>query len=203
MKSKKHHDMLVARNKAMATHNESNTRLYHIWIGIKARCYSEHDTSYKDYGARGITVCDEWQSDYVSFRDWAMSHGYTDELSIDRIDVNGNYEPSNCRWATNTEQIRNRRDSIYLTYKGDTRHIAEWSEITGIPLNTLYDRKSQKGWDDREVIEGKPDNRSIKLTVDGIVRTLSEWAAITNQHRDKLYSRHRRGWSDKEVVYGR
>lgn len=201
--SKKFHEMMVARNKAMATHNETKTRLYGIWAGMKQRCFNEKDHCYQNYGARGITVCDEWKNDYVAFSMWAKQNGYTDELSIDRIDTNGNYEPSNCRWATAKTQARNKRNSIYLTYNGETKHITEWAEATGQSLCTLYCRKTTRGWSDAEVIEGRQYRKEIHLIVDGVDRTLSEWARITGQRREKLYTRHRRGWCDKEVVYGR
>lgn len=92
-------------------HGLKDSRLYNIWRGMVQRCeYSKHK-SYKDYGGRGITICDEWRNDFKAFYDWAMVNGYTDELTIDRIDVNGNYEPSNCCWATRAEQNRNQRKS--------------------------------------------------------------------------------------------
>ncbi len=94
-----------------ATHGGGGTRLYTIWKAMKARCYNLKAEKYKDYGGRGITICPEWKNDFSAFRDWALSSGYTDDLSIDRIDVDGNYEPLNCRWATAKEQRHNRRDS--------------------------------------------------------------------------------------------
>ena len=82
---------------------------------------------YKDYGGRGITVCDEWKHDFKNFYNWAMDNGYKEGLTIDRIDVNGNYTPDNCRWATLKQQGNNKRNTVYLTYEGKTRSLSEWA----------------------------------------------------------------------------
>ena len=97
------------------THGGTYTRLYTIWKGLRMRCFSSTNSDFLNYGGRGITVCDEWENDFTAFRDWALSHGYREDLSIDRIDVNGNYEPSNCRWATAKEQNNNKRNSRKAT----------------------------------------------------------------------------------------
>lgn len=93
------------------THGARGTRLYNVWRGMKDRCYSKTHKYYKHYGGRGITVCAEWLHDFAAFQGWALSHGYRDDLSIDRIDNDKGYSPDNCRWATATEQRHNRRDS--------------------------------------------------------------------------------------------
>lgn len=115
-------------------------RLYKIWTGIKERCTNPNSTSYSRYGGRGIKVCPEWENDFEPFREWALSSGYSDKLTIDRIDVNGNYEPSNCRWATNKEQSNNRRTNVLITYQGETHTVSEWSDITGIAYWKIIQR---------------------------------------------------------------
>lgn len=112
-------------------HGMSRTRLYKIWTDMKTRCNNPNTPYYYNYGARGISVCKEW-SDFEPFMEWSLDNGYTDKLTIDRINVNGNYEPENCRWITNLEQQSNRQSNHFLTYDGKTQTISQWADELGI-----------------------------------------------------------------------
>ena len=125
-------------------HGGKGTRLYRIWQAMKGRCNRETDKSYIYYGAKGIKVCDEWK-DFSNFRDWSLDHGYTDNLTIDRIDPNGNYEPTNCRWATEKQQQNNKTSNHFLTLNNETKTISEWSDETGINQITILMR-IRRGW---------------------------------------------------------
>lgn len=125
---------------ATSTHRKRNTRLYNIWSNMKQRCYNEKNERYKDYGGRGITVCKEWLEDFMNFYNWAMANGYRDDLTLDRKDTNGNYEPSNCRWATYKEQANNKRNNVVLSYKGEKKTLGEWAEEIGMEYGALHAR---------------------------------------------------------------
>ena len=129
-------ERLVKKN---LTHGESNTRLYKIWSDIKKRCYRKTFWAYDRYGGRGITLCKEWH-DYLAFRDWCVNNGYQDNLTIDRIDNDGNYEPNNCHWVDRKTQANNRNNTKLITYNGNTKTIAQWAETLGINYRTLYNR---------------------------------------------------------------
>lgn len=131
-------------------HREGKSRLYVIWAGMKQRCSNPRRRDYKNYGGRGISVCQEWQ-DYLVFRAWALSSGYSDGLSIDRIDEDGNYCPNNCRWVNETVQRNNRTDSNKLTVNGDTKTATEWSAISGVSADRIRKRK-RLGWSDEDAV---------------------------------------------------
>lgn len=115
-------------------------KLYSVWNTMRHRCYNPKNCKYKNYGGRGIVVCKEWAYKFKPFFKWAMANGYQNGLTIDRIDVNGNYEPTNCRWITMREQYRNRTDNRYVTYKGETKPVVQWCEDLGLPYSTIRAR---------------------------------------------------------------
>lgn len=135
----------------------SKTRLYKIYKHMKERCYSPKDINYKNYGKKGICVCQEWLDDFIIFQKWALSNGYSDKLTIDRINVNGNYEPSNCRWIDIKTQQRNRSNNRILEYKGEKKTITEWAEIVGLKYRNLYYRLNN-GYSIEEALE-KPKRK--------------------------------------------
>ena len=143
-----------------AKHYMTDTRLHKMWEKMKGRCYCKTDPRYKDYGGRGIRVYDEWKSDFKTFYDWAMNNGYDEtapygKCTLDRINVNGNYEPSNCRWVTLKEQNRNRRNNKLITYKNETHCLFEWAEIYGINPKILSQRLNRDKMDFEKAINYK------------------------------------------------
>ena len=124
----------------------SGTRIYQEWQGMKGRCNNPHDPRYDRWGGRGIKVCDEWQNSFEAFYNWAMANGYKDDLTIDRIDNDGNYEPSNCRWATQQEQSRNRSSNIKITIGNSTRTLMEWCSIFNVNYKNVRDRYWRNGF---------------------------------------------------------
>lgn len=127
-------------------HGLHQTRLYRIWAHMKERCYSSTCIDYKNYGGRGITICKEWLSDFKIFYKWAYDNGYTDNLTIDRINNNKGYCPTNCRWVDKTIQANNTRQNHYITYKNKTQSLADWAREYNINQGTLYSRIGVLNW---------------------------------------------------------
>lgn len=130
-------------------HGGSRDRLYKVWEHIIERCYRPDLKSYKDYGGRGISVCDEWLNDYNAFKKWALESGYDENAeygvcTIDRINYDGNYEPSNCRWISMAEQNRNKRNNVLIYIDGETHHIEEWCRIYNLPKSRVHNRRFRK-----------------------------------------------------------
>lgn len=144
------------------THGKSETKLYVAWLNMRSRCYNPKNIVYKNYGGRGISVCEEWRNSSDAFIAWAEKNGYQDGLSIDRIDVNGNYEPSNCRWVTKEQQYLNRTDSHLLTAFGKTQTISEWANESGIAYDTIERRINAYNWSPEDAVTIKPKKNKQK-----------------------------------------
>src|SRR5215475_1036061 len=144
------------------THGLGKTRLYHIWRGMLDRCYKANTYGYKWYGARGIYMCSQWKSDFVACYSWAMANGYQENLTIDRKDSNGHYEPDNCRWITDAEQKRNRRDNRNLTLNGETLPLTTWAKRLGVRASRLWMRSVVQGRSDEETLH--PGLLKVRLT---------------------------------------
>lgn len=132
--------------------NPSHRRLYNIWFDMKRRCYQPQNKRYDRYGGRGIAVCKEWLNGFQPFFDWAVANGYQDDLTIDRIDKDGDYTPENCRWADLFMQANNRSNNRFITYCGETKTMMEWSKVLNMNYSTLR-RRIYAGWDVSEAFE--------------------------------------------------
>lgn len=145
-------DSTATRNEKHGCNKKGKrSRIYNIWAQMISRCSYKNRWDYKHYGGRGIKVCDEWL-DFSTFKNWADKTGYSDSLTLDRIDPDGGYTPDNCRWATVREQQNNRRNNHYMTYNGETHSMADWARVTGITYSTLRSRKNNLGWSDEKSI---------------------------------------------------
>lgn len=139
--------------KCRMTHGKSDTKLYLVWREMITRTENQNAERYSIYGGRGISICGEWHNNFQLFYDWAIQNGYKEGLTIDRIDVNGNYEPDNCRWITPYEQSRNLRKNVRITYSGKTMILKDWAKEIGIDYHTLWQRIRKSGWTVEEAFE--------------------------------------------------
>lgn len=128
-------------------HNQRHTKLYEVWKTMKQRCFNPNNKGYKNWGGRGIVVCNEWKDNYQAFYEWSMNNGYKEGLSIDRINNDGNYEPSNCRWADKITQCNNTRQNIKLSLNGKTQSIYDWCLEYNAPVKLVKQRIYSKKWD--------------------------------------------------------
>ena len=146
-------------------HGLSKTRIHRIWHSMYCRCYYKTTNQYKNYGGKGIKVCEEWKhiDGFIKFYNWSMGNGYTDELTLDRIDNNKDYEPSNCRWITNKEQANHRTNNVFYTINGITKTSKQWCEKYGVSQTTFKDRL-KRGWTIEEAltISTKGNQRKVK-----------------------------------------
>ena len=154
-----HKEQLIERN---TTHNQRHTKLYETWKKMRDRCNRPNATQYKDYGGRGIKVCEEWDKSFQAFYDWSYANGYDDNLTIDRIDNNKGYYPENCRWATYKEQMRNKRTNHIITYKNQSQCISQWCEELNLSYSAVTGRL-RRGWSVEKALS-TPTNRTFDGT---------------------------------------
>lgn len=187
-------EVVTKRN---SSHGLINTPEYHAWRGIKQRCNYKNSNSYINYGGRGIKVCDRWENSFENFLA-DMGNRPSQKHSIDRIDNDGNYEPSNCRWATRTEQNRNTRQNRLLTFQGKTQCVSEWADELEIPAMAIRNRL-HSGCDTKESL--RPITPKFKLlTYNGKTKSIPDWADFIGMAENTLYARIRRGWSIEKTL---
>lgn len=193
-------EITLARSK---THGKSSTRLYDIWINMRQRCNNKNSPSWERYGGRGIKVYSEWNMSFDKFMKWALTSGYKDELTIDRIDVNGNYEPNNCRWATVKEQANNKTNSRIETYNGISASVATLCEMFGKD-HSLVNGRLQKGWSIDDAMDCEigvwAKKKHHYLTFNGQTKSIQEFAHEYGFKRSIIGERLKRGWSVEEAL---
>ncbi len=177
----------------------SRTLEYGIWNAMKRRCYNHHCREFSRYGARGISVCDRWRDSFAAFMQ-DMGPRPSKDHSIDRKDGRGNYEPENCRWATRTEQMRNKLASEFVTAFGKTKMIVEWSETTGIDLKQIWCRLHRLRWKPERAVSEPIRPMYRTLTANGTTKTIQEWASLKGFNRWVIDRRLELGWSEQEAV---
>lgn len=178
-------------------------RLYALWIGIRQRCNNPKNISYPNYGAKGINVCEEWENNYIAFRDWALKTGYDETLprgeqTIERINVFLGYSPENCTWKTISQQQRNKRNSKLYEYNGESHTLIDWSEITGVEYSLLRSRVLGYGIPIKEAIE-TPKKETEKYNYNGKSLTMSEWAKELGVTPHALRARLKKGKPYSEI----
>ncbi len=182
-------------------HGESRTPTYKSWCQMWDRCNNPNCKSFANYGGRGISVCDQWKSYKVFRRDMGPR---LDGVSIERIDNNGGYEPTNCRWATAKDQANNRRSSRRITWKGERKTVAEWEDATGVSQFTIRRRIDDFGWSINKALSTKP-SREVKSTnrwisFRGERMTVAQWARATSLTKSAIGRRLDRGWSVEDAL---
>lgn len=177
------------------THGLTKSRLYGIWSGMKDRCKNPAKASYEHYGGRGISVCEEWKNDFMAFYEWALANGYEENLSIDRIDVNGNYEPSNCRWVDDLTQDSNKTNNKYVEIDGIKYTVPQLERKYGINRNALYARARKLGYV-KEIL----NERNKKIQYKGQFYSKTALAKKLGLSIQCLTYRINAGWNEDDLI---
>ena len=172
------------------------TRLQEIFHSMKQRCYNPNAKSYKHYGGRGIVICDEWLSSSKTFYNWSNDNGYKEGLTIDRIDNNKGYSPENCRWVSAKVQANNKRNNRVITYKGETKTLAEWCEVLDLDYDVIEHRLSRSNWNAEKAFNTRKNAYIIMIDYNGKSQSLYKWSKELKIPYNTLYSRFvEMGWS--------
>lgn len=197
----------IEHNRELHTkHGISRHPLSGLWRDIKKRCFNPNCKAYKNYGGRGVVMCDRWKDSLETFYN-DLIDSYNEHIekydklntTIDRIDVNGNYEPNNVRWATRKEQNNNRRNNHFITYNGETHTIAEWSDITGIEGRKISGRLS-RNWDIAKALTLKENASERIITHNGEMHNLAGWDRLLGFPRETIAGRLANGWSEERAL---
>lgn len=185
-------------------HHMADTRLYNVWKSMKGRCYTKTNSAYHLYGARGITVCEEWRNDFSAFYEWSIANGYKEvedhsKYTLDRIDVNGNYEPSNCRWVDMKTQCNNRRNNARYMYDGSLLTLRDISKRAGIDYKILKSR-IDRGESLFDALYKDYELAQYHLEYNGMRHTIPEWSQITGIKEITIRARLKRGWSVERTL---
>lgn len=175
--------------------NPISKRLRKIYENMKQRCYYPKDKAYKYYGGKGIIIYDEWLNDKKKFYEWALNNGYQENLTIDRKDVNGNYEPDNCRWITIQEQQSNRSNNVFVEIEGERKTASQWSKESGISINVLNGR-IRNGIDD--IFNFK--NTYLSVEINGKIKTLKELSNESGIPYYLIIDRYHAGWNPENLL---
>lgn len=199
-----HKEMATERGKKNATHGQTNTRLYHIWTTMRARCYYKGNNRYERYGGRGIKVCDDWLT-FDGFSAWAYPAGYDPdaprgECTLDRKDLNGDYCPDNCRWVNAKTQSNNMSRNFNITIGGETRTLKEWCEYYNVSYKTVFSRIRYCGYDPEEAIFAQSDCRERLVTFNGETKSVKEWEEEVGIMAATIRRRLDAGWSVEDAL---
>lgn len=195
--------IIKLKSEVHKTHRMTKTRLYRTWINMVSRCSNKNDQSYRLYGGRGIKVCEDWRTSFKRFHKWAIQNGYNAKLTLDRINVDGNYEPSNCRWADWVTQSNNKRNNVYIEYKRKKKSLKNWSRELNISYNILHNRY-KKGIRDPKKLFNKVKNKyhraPILITINEITDSISGWSRRTGISKDTIKKRYDKGVKGTDLI---
>ena len=181
--------------------NERNKRLSSIYHNIKTRCYNPNYDKYEYYGGKGIKMCDEWRTSFYVFEEWALNNGYSDDLTIDRVDINGDYTPDNCRWVSRKVQANNRSSNRLIEHNGQIKTLQEWSDLSGINIKTFSERLDA-GWTIDKAMTTPVEKKfnAPPITFNGETLSRAEWAKRLGMSDRAVANRILRGWTVEQAL---